>query len=251
MEKLISEGNRKMNKKVLIIEDDPTIAKLIAYNLSEAGYESQVVYNGEEGLNIALTVSFDIIIWDIMLPCYKNGYEILRKLRQRNIRVPVMLLTARDQEKDIVEGLEAGADDYMTKPFGVAEFLARVATVLRRSTHPERPETIANAAKRTYQVGELTVHPDKYEVEINGASIPLRPKEFEVLLYLAQRPGVVSSRDTLMNTVWGVDYIGGQRTVDVHVSSLRKKLELNQKSVFIENIRGVGYKLVISNQNSR
>ena len=140
--------------------------------------------------------------------------------------------------------MKHGADDYITKPFGVAELLARVAAVLRRTQSDEAAADIAKSNEKVIQAGELRIYPEKYEVVLNGESIPLRPKEFEVLLYLVQRPGVVVTRDDLMNIVWGFDYIGGQRTVDVHVSSLRKKLEMNQQSVQIDSIRGVGYKLV-------
>jgi two-component system alkaline phosphatase synthesis response regulator PhoP len=132
----------------------------------------------------------------------------------------------------------------MTKPFGVAELLARVSAVLRRAHPEDAAEERQRSNEKVIAVGELLIYPDKYEVALGGESIPLRPKEFEVLLYLVQRPGVVITRDDLMNVVWGFDYIGGQRTVDVHVSALRKKLEMNQQSVRIDSIRGVGYKLV-------
>lgn len=235
-----------MSRKVLIIDDDPTFAALIAYNLTDAGYETQIASNGEDGLNAAMSTLFDIIVMDVMLLGDYTGYEVLRKLRQRNTRVPVMLLTAKKQEEDIVEGLDAGADDYMAKPFSTGELLARIAAVIRRSADPKRIEPNSPYPNKLYQFGKMTVYPDKYEVEMNGVSQTLRPKEFEVLLHLVQKPGSIVSRDTLLNTVWGVDYIGGQRTVDVHISALRKKLELNQTSVSIESIRGIGYRLLIS-----
>jgi two-component system alkaline phosphatase synthesis response regulator PhoP len=127
----------------------------------------------------------------------------------------------------------------------VAELLARVSAVIRRTKSDEGTFMDDNNQDKVIQIGDLRIYPEKYEVNLNGESIPLRPKEFEVLLYLAQRPGVVITRDDLMNIVWGFDYIGGQRTVDVHVSSLRKKLEMNQESVQIDSIRGLGYKLVV------
>jgi len=231
-----------MSQKILVIEDEPTLARLLSYNLSQDGYETKVVDHGSEGLQTALQQTFDLIILDIMLPGL-NGFEILSKLRQKGNKTPVIILTARNAEEEVVQGLKYGADDYITKPFGVAELLARVSAVLRRTMSDDQLLDKNATGEKVITVGDLFIYPEKYEVMLHGESIPLRPKEFEVLLYLVQRPGVVVTRDDLMNIVWGFDYIGGQRTVDVHVSSLRKKLEMNQQSVQIESIRGVGYKL--------
>ncbi|MDD9265898.1 response regulator transcription factor [Paenibacillus sp. GCM10023248] len=232
-----------MAQKILVIEDEPTLARLLSYNLSQEGYHTKVVDHGGDGLQEALQQSYDLIILDIMLPGL-NGFEVLGKLRQKGNTTPVIILTARNAEDEVVQGLKHGADDYITKPFGVAELLARVSAVLRRTQSEETAADKHGTNEKVIQAGELFIYPEKYEVVLNGESIPLRPKEFEVLLYLVQRPGVVVTRDDLMNIVWGFDYIGGQRTVDVHVSSLRKKLEMNQQSVQIDSIRGVGYKLV-------
>lgn len=232
-----------MPQKILIIEDEPTLARLLSYNLSQDGYETKVIDHGSEGLHTALTQPFDLIILDIMLPGM-NGFEILSKLRQKGNATPVIILTARNAEDEVVQGLKHGADDYMTKPFGVAELLARVSAVLRRTQSDEAAGGKSRTGEKVIAVGDLYIYPERYEVLLGDIVIPLRPKEFEVLLYLVQRPGVVVTRDDLMNIVWGFDYIGGQRTVDVHVSSLRKKLEMSQQSVQIESIRGVGYKLV-------
>lgn len=231
-----------MTHSILVIEDEPTLARLLSYNLTQEGYLVKVADHGGDGYQLALQQAYDLIVLDIMLPGM-NGFEILTRLRQKNVRTPVIILTARNAEDEVVQGLKCGADDYMTKPFGVAELLARVSAVLRRSKDGGEISTDPSGEK-VIVVGEVKIYPEKYEVVLNGNSIPLRPKEFEVLLYLVQRPGVVITRDDLMNVVWGFDYIGGQRTVDVHVSSLRKKLEMNQQSVQIESIRGVGYKLV-------
>ncbi|MCZ8518331.1 MULTISPECIES: response regulator transcription factor [Paenibacillus] len=234
-----------MPQKILVIEDEPTLARLLSYNLTQEGYETKVVDHGSEGLQAALQQYFDLIVLDIMLPGM-NGFEILSKLRQKGNKTPVIILTARNAEEEVVQGLKYGADDYITKPFGVAELLARVSAVLRRTLADDGTQEKAGTGEKVISAGDLYIYPEKYEVLLGGESIPLRPKEFEVLLYLVQRPGVVVTRDDLMNIVWGFDYIGGQRTVDVHVSSLRKKLEMNQQSVQIESIRGVGYKLVAS-----
>jgi len=233
-----------MTKQILVVEDEPTLARLLSYNLSQEGYRTKLVDHGGEGLQAALSESFDLIILDIMLPGL-NGFEVLAKLRQKGVRTPVIILTARNAEEEVVQGLKAGADDYMTKPFGVAELLARVAAVMRRSGNEDQLAAAEPETDKMIRAADLKIYPEKYEVVLNGEQIQLRPKEFEVLLYLAQRPGVVISRDDLMNVVWGFDYIGGQRTVDVHVSSLRKKLEMNQETVQIDSIRGLGYKLVI------
>ncbi|MGG1554204.1 MULTISPECIES: response regulator transcription factor [Paenibacillus] len=234
-----------MAHKILVIEDEPTLARLLSYNLSQEGYDTKVIDHGGDGLQEALQQSYELIILDIMLPGL-NGFEVLTKLRQKGNRTPVIILTARNAEDEVVQGLKHGADDYITKPFGVAELLARVAAVLRRTQSDDAAPDMMKSNEKVIQAGELYIYPEKYEVVLNGESIPLRPKEFEVLLYLVQRPGVVVTRDDLMNIVWGFDYIGGQRTVDVHVSSLRKKLEMNQQSVQIDSIRGVGYKLIAS-----
>ncbi|MBB3113582.1 two-component system alkaline phosphatase synthesis response regulator PhoP [Paenibacillus phyllosphaerae] len=238
-----------MSQKVLVIEDEPTLARLLSYNLTQEGYDTTVIEHGAEGLQAALQRSFDLIILDIMLPGM-NGFEILSRLRQSGNSTPVIVLTARNAEEEVVQGLKRGADDYITKPFGVAELLARVSAVLRR-TMPEQDGKVPDSTDKVITVGELAIFPERYEVILNGETVPLRPKEFEVLLYLVQRPGMVITRDDLMNVVWGFDYIGGQRTVDVHVSSLRKKLELGQESVQIESIRGVGYKLVMPKKIAR
>ncbi|MDF2719845.1 MAG: two-component system response regulator [Paenibacillus sp.] len=232
-----------MSQNILVIEDEPTLARLLSYNLAQEGYEIKVIDHGGEGLQAALQAAYDLIILDIMLPGM-NGFEVLSKLRQKGVKTPVIILTARNAEEEVVQGLRYGADDYITKPFGVAELLARVSAVLRRTQPEDFLADTSGSGDKMIAVGELRIYPEKYEVILGGESIPLRPKEFEVLLYLVQRPGVVVTRDDLMNIVWGFDYIGGQRTVDVHVSSLRKKLEMNQQSVQIDSIRGVGYKLV-------
>lgn len=236
-----------MSAQILVIEDEPTLSRLLSYNLTQEGYEVTSIEEGYSGLQAALSQPFDLILLDIMLPNL-NGFELLTKLRANGNKTPVIILTARNAEEEIVRGLKCGADDYMTKPFGVAELLARVSAILRRSNY-EGVDDINSEEQRTdgqkvISFGELTIYPEKYEVLLQGNNINVRPKEFEVLLHLVRRPGTVMTRDHLMDAVWGYDYIGGQRTVDVHVSSLRKKLELNQDQITIESIRGVGYKIM-------
>jgi two-component system alkaline phosphatase synthesis response regulator PhoP len=239
-----------MSQKILIVEDEPTLARLLSYNLTQEGYEIKVIDHGLDGYQAATQTTFDLIILDIMLPGM-NGFEILSKLRQKGLKTPIIILTARNAEEEVVQGLKYGADDYITKPFGVAELLARVAAVLRRTQADDTLFDKNAGGEKVIAAGDLKIYPEKYEVVLNEESISLRPKEFEVLLYLVQRPGVVVTRDDLMNIVWGFDYVGGQRTVDVHVSSLRKKLEMKQQSVQIDSIRGVGYKLITQNNKSK
>ncbi len=239
-----------MAQRLLVIEDEPTLARLLSYNLTQEGYEVTVEDHGTAGYDRATREPFDLIVLDLMLPGM-NGIDILDKLRGQGIRTPVIVLTAKNAEEDVVRGLKSGADDYITKPFGVSELLARVSAVLRRiSGMAEETPAEAEVSSSTIILGQLEIYPERYEVSLGGQSINLRPKEFEVLLYLARKPGVVLTRDDLMNAVWGFDYIGGQRTVDVHVSSLRKKLELDPESVHIDSIRGVGYKLVVNKKRT-
>ncbi|MHA0857456.1 response regulator transcription factor [Paenibacillus sp. CMAA1364] len=235
-----------MPQRLLVIEDEPTLARLLSYNLHQEGYDVTVEDHGTLGYERALSESFDLILLDLMLPGM-NGIEILGKLRTQGVVTPIIILTAKNAEEEVVQGLKLGADDYITKPFGVAELLARVSAVMRRvSGKSEELISSKQTVSSIISLGELEIFPEKYEVILCGHNINLRPKEFEVLLYLARKPGVVLTRDDLMNEVWGFDYIGGQRTVDVHVSSLRKKLELDPESVHIDSIRGVGYKLVVN-----
>ncbi|MBW4839471.1 MAG: response regulator transcription factor [Paenibacillaceae bacterium] len=238
-----------MTQRLLVIEDEPTLSRLLSYNLTSEGYEVVVEDHGQTGYETALQQDFDLILLDLMLPGM-NGFEIMSKLRSEGVMTPVIILTAKNAEEEVVQGLKSGADDYITKPFGVAELLARVAAVLRRSSGQEERDKPVQQENSQIALGALTIYPEKYEVTLNGEAITLRPKEFEVLLYLARKPGVVMTRDDLMNAVWGFDYIGGQRTVDVHVSSLRKKLELDPQSVHIDSIRGVGYKLVVNKKKA-
>lgn len=231
-----------MPYKILVVEDEPTLSRLLTYNLTQEGYETYVIDDGGLAFQACLENHYDLVILDVMLPGL-SGFEVLEKLRSQSVKTPVIILTARNGEEEIVQGLRLGADDYVTKPFGVAELLARVSAVLRRSGSSDGEASPAD--EKMIRLDDILIYPDRYEVVLHGETIPMRPKEFEVLLYLVQHSGTVVTRDDLMNRVWGFDYVGGQRTVDVHVSSLRKKLELNQESVKIESIRGVGYKLVV------
>lgn len=233
-----------MKIKVLIVQFDPFISEYMAHHLSIAGYDPKVIHNGEHGLQIALTETFDIVIMESKKHNGLDGNVVLQCIRKQNNRVPVMILAQQYQKKDIAEVLEAGADDFMRIPFEMAELIARINTILKRSSY-KKPSKKDTLVPLHYKVGELTIYPDKYEVETRGYSITLRPKEFEVLLYLAQNPGIAIQRKTLLDTVWGVDFSGEQRIVDVYISSIRKRLEPYINTLIIKPVRKIGYRLII------
>lgn len=225
-----------MGSKVLIVDDEENILTLLKYNLEKDGMETCVVEDGVEALEKLKEEKFDLIILDIMLPGL-DGIEVCRRLRKEDCHIPILMLTAKGEEIDKVLGLEIGADDYMTKPFSVRELLARSKALLRRSFLYTKKE------EEKLKVDELEVYPDRYEVSLKGKSILLTPKEFELLLILIQNKGKVLHRNYLLNKLWGYDYYGDTRIVDVHISNLREKVEDNSsKPCYIKTVRGVGYK---------
>lgn len=222
-------------QKILIIEDEPNICELISYNLKNSGYKTIEAEDGLKGLEMALSEKPDLILLDIMLPGM-NGMEICRELRTRKSRVPIIILSAKNEDIDKVMGLEFGADDYMTKPFSVHELMARIKAVLRR--------TEGTFQEGQIQIGDLIVDLENYNVTMGGKILELSLKEFELLKALAEMKGKVMTRDQLLNRVWGISYDGETRTVDVHIRYLRKKLGDTEKdSKYIQTIRGVGYKM--------
>ncbi|MGG6312333.1 response regulator transcription factor [Paenibacillus macerans] len=237
-----------MTHRALIIHDEAITGEFIAQKLAEKNYVPEVIPNGELGINDALNASFDLVILDLIRNGEKSGLQILRTIRQKNNRVPVIILSDQNQEKVIVEALESGADEFVRKPFGMAEFMARVETVIRRTHKNKRPEQSAYS-RRYYQIGELTISPDKYEVESSGQIIDLNPKEFQLLHFLSQRADLPLSRKVLLDSIWGTEYKGSPRIVNVYISSLRKKLEPHQNTIQIKRVQGIGYKLVLLNRN--
>lgn len=226
-----------MAKKILVIDDEPMILESVGYNLKQEGYEVLTANNGEDGLNLALNANPDLILLDLMLPGM-NGMEVCRSIRQRS-EVPIIMLTAKEGEIDRVLGLELGADDYVTKPFSMRELLARVKTVLKRITVPpgivENPKAIIR--------GGLTIDPLGHEVTVNETAVSLSGKEFDLLRILASHPGQVLTREQLLDLVWGNDFYGDTRTVDVHIRWLREKIETDPAHPeYILTVRGVGYK---------
>lgn len=227
-----------MEQKILIVDDEESIVTLLKYNIDQAGYETDVAYNGTDALEKASKIPFDLIVLDVMLPGM-DGMEVCKKLRQLQINTPILMLTAKDDEFDKVLGLELGADDYLTKPFSPREVVARIKAILRRLVREP-----VGGEKNFIQVADLSIYPEQYEATIKGESLTFTPKEFELLLYLAQNLGRVLSRDQLLSAVWNYDFAGDTRIVDVHVSHLREKIEPDtKKPVYIKTIRGLGYKM--------
>ena len=225
-------------KKLLVVDDEPSILTLLKFNLEQSGFEVLTAENGNDALEIATNEDLTLIVLDLMLPGM-DGMDVCKTLRQEKINTPILMLTAKDDEFDKILGLELGADDYMTKPFSPREVVARVKAILRRTNL-----ATAEAKDEVLKIGELEIHPDKYMVMFKGEQLVLTPKEFELLLYLANHRGKVLSRDQLLNGVWDFHYDGDTRIVDVHISHLREKIEADTKQpVYIRTIRGFGYKM--------
>ncbi|MGD6967587.1 response regulator transcription factor [Rossellomorea vietnamensis] len=233
-----------MSKKILVVDDEQSIVTLLKYNLEQAGYTVITANDGEEGRDLALEQVPDLMILDLMLPKI-DGIEVCKQIRQQKVMIPILMLTAKDDEFDKVLGLELGADDYMTKPFSPREVMARVKAILRRSQAVIDAAEHLRAEQKDYlQVGELKVYPEQYEAYFGNTLLELTPKEFELLLYLTENKGRVLTRDQLLSAVWNYDFAGDTRIVDVHISHLRDKIETNtKKPVYIKTIRGLGYKL--------
>lgn len=227
-----------MERTILIVEDEPSIVTLIKYNLEKAGFLTDVVYNGEDAIKKTEENKFDLIVLDLMLP-KMDGMEVCKTIRKNNNYIPILMLTAKDDEYDKIYGLEMGADDYLTKPFSPKELIARINAILRRTE--QRTE---NAAPLVLEVGDIKVHPDRFEAFFKGDLLELTRKEFELLVYLIQHKGQILSREQLLSSVWEYDFVGDTRIVDVQVSHLRDKIETDSKNpTYIKTVRGFGYKL--------
>jgi len=225
--------------KILIVEDDRNLLDTIKYNLHKEGYEVVTADDGAKAIEIARTEKPDLIILDVMLP-EVSGLEVCRILRKETT-TPILMLTARVEETDKIVGLEIGADDYMTKPFSLRELIARVRAMLRRT---RMAETKTEAKTGTMTIGEITIDVARHQVTKGGIPVELTPKEFDLLAFLAGNKGFVFSRDQLLEKVWGYEFAGDTRTVDVHIRWLRQKLEDNpEKPTHVITVRGTGYKL--------
>ncbi len=227
------------NDKILIVEDDRNLLDTLKYNLRKEGYDVIAAVDGAEALDIARREKPDLIILDLMLP-KMNGFEVCRILR-KDMTVPILMLTAKADETDKIVGLEIGADDYMTKPFSLRELLARVRAMLRRAKMAEvQPETEEPLLK----VSDIEVDIARHRASKGGTALELTPKEFDLLAFLARNEGLVFSRDHLLEKVWGYDFAGDTRTVDVHVRWLRQKIEADPNNPeHLITVRGTGYKL--------
>lgn len=226
-----------VNEKILVVDDEEHIAELISYNLTNNGYKVIIANNGIDAVKLAVEEKPSLILLDLMIPG-KDGYDVCKDVRSNSEikNTPIIMLTAKSEEVDKILGLELGADDYITKPFSIRELLARVKAVLRRFNIVE-PES------NVLVLGDLTADFDKREIFVKDKKLDLTLKEFELLEILIKNKGKILTRDTLLDKIWGYEYIGETRTVDVHIRYLRKKIEADDKKPkFIETIRGVGYR---------
>ncbi|MFF2450478.1 response regulator [Neobacillus sp. NPDC058068] len=232
-----------MKNKVLVVDDEQSIVTLLQYNFEQAGYEVITAMDGQTGKKLAETESPDMIVLDLMLPNL-DGMEVCKQLRQKGIMTPILMLTAKDDEFDKILGLELGADDYMVKPFSPREVIARVKAILRRTQVQTEAVEENDNNEGNIEIGNLTIYPEKYEAYYKAEQLELTLKEFELLLYLAQNKGRVLTRDQLLSSVWNYDFAGDTRIVDVHISHLREKIEVDtKKPVYIKTMRGLGYKM--------
>lgn len=225
--------------RILVVEDDRNLSDTLRYNLRKEGYDVATAGDGAEALDMCRRETFDLVILDIMLPKV-SGFEVCRVLRKGKT-VPILMLTARDDEVDKVVGLEIGADDYMTKPFSMRELLARVRAMLRRANISGRE---GPGVEATLSIGDLEIDTARHRVLCRGSELSLTAKEHDLLVFLARHKGYVFSREQLLDKVWGYDYAGDTRTVDVHVRWLRRKIETDPAHPrHLMTVRGTGYRL--------
>lgn len=229
-----------MTQKILIVEDESNIAQLLHLYLEKEGYETQIAENGGKAVELFRSFHPDLVLLDIMLPVM-DGWSVLKKIREES-KCPVIMLTAKGETDDRVQGLESGADDYIVKPFETKEVLARIHAVLRRTTG----EAAAEEGKKQLAFDKLTINLDSYELTVDGKRVDTPPKELELLYHLASYPNRVFTRNQLLDEVWGFDYFGDSRTVDVHIKRLREKLEGVSDKWSLKTVWGVGYKFELN-----
>jgi DNA-binding response OmpR family regulator len=228
--------NEQTTTRILIVEDEENMATGLKFNLEARGYRAEVALDGEEGYRKAVEGKPDLLVLDLMLPGL-DGYEVCKRLKAQFPDLPIIILTARSQESEVVLGLELGADDYVTKPFGVLELMARIQAVLRRSKSPDQLSE--------YRFGNVTVHFDTYSACKDGRSLDLSAREYEILRHLIEHKGKVVSRDELLNAVWGRDCFSAPRTVDTHIAKLRSKVEDEpHEPKHIVTVHGLGYRFL-------
>ncbi len=233
----------KKTHTILIIEDDQNIVNLISLHIKDLGFKTEHAATGTEGLRQSLEHEYDLIILDIMLPGL-DGLEICKRLRAENTTTPILMLTAKSEEIDKVVGLELGADDYITKPFSIREFIARVKAITRRAQALQEEKENGPEEERV-QYGDLIIDVKKRRVGLRGSAVELTPKEFELLLLFAQNPGVAFNRHQLLEHVWGYQFEGYNHTVNSHINRLRNKIEKDPSNPrFIKTVWGYGYRFV-------
>jgi DNA-binding response OmpR family regulator len=225
-----------MRRRLLLVEDDPTLRQALTFNLAREGYEVSSSADGESALEAARNERLDLILLDVMLPGM-SGLEVLRALRRDGVSTPIIVLSAKGDEIDRVVGLKVGADDYVSKPFSRPELLARIEAVLRR--HRREPDSPEEREELAFDGVKIDVA--RRQVQVDGREIHLTTKEFDLLAHMAASPGRIFTRDQLLARVWGYDYLGDGRTVDVHVSWLRGKLRGSDGHNYFRTVRGVGY----------
>jgi DNA-binding response OmpR family regulator len=231
-----------MKAKILIAEDDPNIRLGLVATLESDGYQVVAASDGAQALRVFPQEKFDLVLLDVMMP-KASGYDVCRELRARGTRVPVLFLTAKGEEVDKVVGLKLGADDYVTKPFGVHELLARVEALLRRARPTTEVEAAADPLPPAFHLGAAVIERRKFTATVAGHTHPLTARELKLAEVFARHPGEVLTRDALLNAVWGVDYFGTTRTLDQHVAQLRKKIDAADDSAsVIVTVHGVGYR---------
>ncbi len=230
-------------KRILVVDDELSITTLLKYNLEKENFEVDVCHDGEEAVGAARNKEYSFIILDLMLPKI-NGFEVTKQLRKDKINTPIIMLTAKDETVDKIIGLEIGADDYVTKPFSPRELIARIRAVERRlELSNEIITPISTIDRETIKVGDLIAYPRDYRVTKNNEALSFTKKEFELLIYFMERQNRIISRDELMTTIWQDDMYHLSRTVDIHVSHLREKIEDDpKKPKYIKTVRGFGYK---------
>lgn len=234
----LEKWGSKLTQTILIVEDELSIVTLLKYNLEKGGFRTDVAFDGEDALKKINRNSYDLVILDVMLPKF-DGLQICKYVRKDNNLVPILMVTALDSEDDITDGLDCGADDYITKPFSPKELLSRINAILRR---------VNNGAEKKIQlsvsVGDLIVYPERFEAYFKGDQLSLTRKEYELLVYLMENKDLVLSRDQLLNAVWDYDIAGDTRIVDVHIARLREKIEIDKKHPqYIITVHGFGYKM--------
>jgi DNA-binding response OmpR family regulator len=234
---MATKADNRSGGRILVVDDEPHIVELVRYNLAQEGFEVSVAYDGHEAIEKAKKDAPDLVILDLMLP-YVDGMEVCRQIRKAS-SVPILMLTAKHGEQERVVGLELGADDYVTKPFSPRELVARVRAILRRTARETQRPTA-----RPVAVGALVLDPTTHEVRLRGRLVDLTTKEFDLLQLLLSHPNRVFTRDFLLEHIWGYDYFGSTRTVDMHISRLREKIEDDPDApTYVTTVRGVGYKL--------